>query len=43
MIHTNAENNTQETMRPAAEQVQSKPVYEFFKRCFDIMFSVILQ
>ncbi len=41
MIHTNAENNTQETMRPAAVQVQSKPVYEFFKRCFDIMFSVI--
>lgn len=41
MIHTNAENNIQETMQPAAVQVQSKPVYEFFKRCFDIIFSVV--
>lgn len=41
MIHTNAENNIQETKQPAIVQVQSKPVYEFFKRCFDIVFSVI--
>lgn len=41
MIHTNAENNMQKTMQPAAVQVQSKPVYEFFKRCFDIIFSVV--
>ena len=41
MINTNAENNIQETKQPAMVQVQSKPVYEFFKRCFDITFSVI--
>lgn len=41
MIHTNAENNIQETKQPAIVQVQSKPVYEFFKRCFDIVFSVL--
>ena len=40
MINTNAENNIQETKQPAMVQVQSKPVYEFFKRCFDIVFSV---
>ncbi len=41
MIHTNSENNMQESMQLATEQLQSKPVYEFFKRCFDIVFSVI--
>ena len=41
MINTNAENNIQETRHPAMVQVQSKPVYEFFKRCFDIVFSVL--
>lgn len=41
MIHTNSENNMQESMHLTTEQLQSKPVYEFFKRCFDIVFSVI--
>lgn len=41
MYHMNAEKNTQETKNPAIVQVQSKPVYEFLKRCFDIVFSVI--
>ncbi len=41
MIHTNSENNMQESMQLTTEQLQSKPVYEFFKRCFDIVFSVI--
>ena len=41
MNHMNAEKNIQETKHPAMVQVQNKPVYEFFKRCFDIVFSVV--
>lgn len=41
MIHTNNEKNMQEQLQTITEPVQSKPVYDFFKRCFDIIFSVV--
>ena len=40
MIHTNNEKNMQEQLQTITEPVQNKPVYDFFKRCFDIVFSV---
>ena len=40
MIHTNNEKNMQEPLQTITEPVQNKPVYDFFKRCFDIVFSV---
>ena len=40
MIHTNNEKNMQEQLQTITEPVQNKPVYDFFKRCFDIIFSV---
>ncbi len=41
MFNANAEKNAQKSNQPATVQVQSKPVYDFLKRCFDIVFSVI--
>ena len=41
MNHTNQEKNMQVQMQTATEPMQSKPVYDFFKRCFDIVFSVV--
>ena len=41
MIHTNNEKNMQEQLQTITEPVQNKPVYDFFKRCFDIVFSVV--